>query len=417
LWRVPPFAAYFQGERMTLTLLFDLDDTLLDANMDEFIPAYFHALGKAMSPYVASEEMLKHLMVGTNAMVSHDSPDETLQDVFERDFYPHFDTGRDILDPAIAQFYAEIFPTLAYLTKPRPEAVDLVEWAFAQGHRVAISTNPLFPRAAIDHRLRWAGLAPEKYPFEVISSFESFHFSKPNPAYLAEVLGQMGWPEGPVLVVGDDEVRDMLAAEELGLAMYWIADEDAQIPEGRAPIAGRGSIGGVRSWIESLDKEMLLPRYQAKTSIVATTKAVPAILKQLLKDIPNEKWIYSANPDEWNITEILGHLRDVEREVNLPRIQTFLHEENPFITADDTDLWVAERGYAQKDGEAILHDFIATRLDTIAALEGLSEFDWQRSGRHAIFGPITLQEQLGFTAEHDRVHIRQVYNTLKKRKK
>ena len=60
--------------------------------------------------------------------------------------------------------------------------------------------------------------------------------------------------------------------------------------------------------------------------------------------------------------EIISHLRDVEREVNLPRIQTFLREENPFITADDTDLWVAERGYATQDGKAVLEDFIEAKL-------------------------------------------------------
>ncbi len=401
---------------MTLTLLLDLDDTLLDSNMDDFIPAYFHLLGKEMAPYVNPDVMLKYLMHGTNRMLSHDSPDETLQDVFERDFYPYLGAGRDVLDPAIARFYDEVFPTLAYLTKPRPEAVDLVEWAFAQGYRVAISTNPLFPKKAVYHRLRWAGLDPDIYPFEVISSFESFHFSKPNPAYLAEVLGQMGWPDGPVLVVGDDEVRDMLAAEELGLAMYWIADEDAQIPEGRAPIAGRGKVGELRSWIESVSKEMLLPRYQAQTAIVATVKAVPAVLRHLLMGLSDEQWSCQPDPDQWCLNEVVGHLRDVEREVNLPRIHTFLQEQNPFISADDTDLWVSERGYAQQDGEVVLRDFVAARMETIIALQNLNEEDWRRSGRHAIFGPITLQEQLGFVAEHDRVHIRQIYEILKKGK-
>ncbi len=397
---------------MTLTLLLDLDDTLLDSNMDDFIPVYFQALGKEMASYVDPEIMLKYLMVGTNVMLEHDSPGETLMDVFDPNFYPHLNAGRDVLDPALERFYNEVFPTLSYLTKPRPEAVELVEWAFAQGYRVAISTNPLFPQAAVLHRLRWAGLDPENYDFEVISSFEGFHFSKPNPAYLAEVLGQMGWPEGQVLVVGDDPIRDMVAAEEMGLAMYWIADKDALLPEGRAPIAGQGSIEELRSWLESLDEEMLLPRYQTQTAIVATAKAIPAALQTLLADLPPEAWMQKPDADEWSIVEVLGHLRDVEREVNLPRIQQFLKEENPFITADDTDLWVTERGYAKQSGKETLRDFVAARLETIAILQHLSEADWQRSGRHAIFGPITLQEQLGFMAEHDRVHIRQIYKLL-----
>ena len=398
---------------MTLTLLLDLDNTLLDSDMDKFIPVYFHKLGETMSEFVAPEKLFKYLMLGTNAMIENDNPAETLEEVFSRNFFHHFDVGRDKLDPAIAHFYQNIFPSLAPLVKTRPEAVDLVEWAFSQGYKVAISTNPLFPKAAIYHRLRWAGLAPEKYPFEIISSYETFHFSKPNPAYLAEVLGRMGWDEGAVLVVGDDSIRDLQAAQELGLAAYWIADDDATLPKGIKPPLGRGSIGDLRGWIEAHDEKMFMPIYQAKTAIVATAKAVPALLQSILANLSAEVWATSSHPDEWSLVEIVSHLRDVEREVNLPRIKTFLREENPFIQADDTDLWVSERAYADDDGEVALQGFITARLETLAALENLSEEDWQLSARHAIFGPVTLQEQLGFVAEHDRVHLRQIYSLLK----
>ena len=399
---------------MTLTLLLDLDDTLLDSNMDEFIPVYFQALGKAMGDFVSPEKMLKHLMIGTNEMIAHDSPDETLELLFNRNFYPKLGVERSLLDPAIAHFYDEIFPTLAYLTKWRPEAVDLVEWAFAQGYRVAISTNPLFPQKAIYHRLRWANLPPEKFHFEVISSFEGFHFSKPNPAYLAEVLGRMGWPDGPILVVGDDLNNDMRAAQGLGLPMFWITDDDVSLPEGVDSIAGRGSIGDLRPWLESVDQKTLFPRYQTQSGIAATMKSTPAVLKEILAPLPQKEWKFSPFKDEWSIVEIVSHMRDVEREVNLPRIEAFLSEENPFITAGDTDVWAAERCYAQQDGNAVLSDFLAARMETLSVLMTLKGKDWLRSGRHAIFGPITLEEQLGFIAEHDRVHLIQINEIIKR---
>ncbi|MCP4138959.1 MAG: HAD hydrolase-like protein [Chloroflexi bacterium] len=397
---------------MTLTLLLDLDDTLLDSDMNDFIPVYFQTLGKEMQAYIEPKKMLKYLMLGTEAMIANDSPAQRLEECFNNEFYPKFDIGRDTLDPIIAHFYEEIFPSLSYLVKARPEAVALVEWAFSQGYRVAISTNPLFPRAAIKHRLRWAGLAPEKYPFDIISSFEHFHYSKPNPAYFGEVLGRMGWPDGPVLIVGDDPERDLRAAQELGVAAYWIADDDALLPEGVNPPQGRGKIGELRGWIEAQDEKIFTPSYQAKTAIVATAKAVPAALKGMLAGIPSGAWTEFSDPDEWTLVEILSHLRDVEREVNLPRFQTFLNEENPFITANDPDRWVSERVYAKNDGEAVLQEYVDARLETLEALKKLSAEDWQRAGRHAIFGPITLQEQLGFMVEHDRVHLRQIYKQI-----
>ncbi len=397
---------------MKLTLLLDLDDTLLDSDMDKFIPVYFHKLGEAMAEHVSPEKLLKFLMQGTNAMIGNDNPTKTLEEVFDREFYPSLGVAREILDPAIADFYQNIFPTLAPLTKARPEAVELVEWAFAQGYKVAISTNPLFPKAAIYHRLRWAGLDPEKYPFDIISTFESFHFSKPNPAYLAEVLGRIGWEEGAVLVVGDDPLRDIEAAQNLGLPAYWIADDEAVLPEGVNPPLGRGRIGALRGWIEAQDAEAFTPSYQAKNAIVATVKAIPAVLAEILSDLPAGAWTESSHPDEWSLVEVISHLRDVELEVNYPRIQTFLRESDPFITADDTDMWVAERGYAEQNGKVALQEFIAARVKTLGALRSLKDEDWQRTGRHAIFGPITLQEQMAFMAEHDRVHLRQVYKEL-----
>ena len=55
---------------MTLTLLLDLDDTLLETNMGAFIPAYFQALSKHLANYVQPEKMLPALMKGTELMLA-----------------------------------------------------------------------------------------------------------------------------------------------------------------------------------------------------------------------------------------------------------------------------------------------------------------------------------------------------------
>jgi len=402
---------------MTLTLLLDLDDTLLDFSMDDFVPDYFQALGIALGKHVSAEKMLKYLSQGTQAMMQADSPEYPLSETFGREFYPNLGVERNKLDLEIAHFYDEVFPTLSYHSKVRPESVDLVEWAFAQGYRVVIATNPLFPKQAIYHRLRWANLPPEKYPFDLITSYESFHFSKPNPAYLAEVLGRLGWPEGPTLMVGNDPRNDLLAAQGLGLPMFWITDANAPLPDGVNSVAGRGSIGDLRPWLESVDQKTLIPKYQTQSAIAATLKSTPAVLKEVLSALNEEEWKRSPFIEEWSIVEIISHIRDVEREVNLPRIQTFLSDENPFIAAGDTDAWAVERSYAQQDGNATLREYLTARMETLSALRALKEEDWLRPGRHAIFGPITLEEQLGFMAEHDRVHIRQIFEIIRKNEK
>jgi hypothetical protein len=43
---------------MKITLLLDLDDTLLDTNIQEFAPAYFSSLSAALADRVAPDVML-----------------------------------------------------------------------------------------------------------------------------------------------------------------------------------------------------------------------------------------------------------------------------------------------------------------------------------------------------------------------
>ncbi|MEJ5226096.1 MAG: hypothetical protein WHV44_16670, partial [Anaerolineales bacterium] len=130
---------------MTLTLLLDLDDTLLDTNMDAFIPAYFQSLAGALRDHLDPNLMLPALMSGTRRMFENQDPARTLQQVFNDAFFPRLNADRAALEPHFERYYDEVFPTLGHLTTPRPAAVELVEWAFSRGWQVAIATNPLFP--------------------------------------------------------------------------------------------------------------------------------------------------------------------------------------------------------------------------------------------------------------------------------
>jgi FMN phosphatase YigB (HAD superfamily) len=197
---------------MPLMLLFDLDGTLLDTNMDTFVPAYFQALSKHLNHLIAPEVMLGALIHSTTLMYNSTDPAHTLQEVFEADFYSKLGIVKEELLEIIDDFYDHVFPSIRDVTTQRPDAAPLISWAFERGYRVAIATDPLFPRKATYHRLRWAGLNPEQ--FELVSTFESFHFTKTHSAYYAEVLGQLGWPDGPVLMVGNDIQRDLVPANK-----------------------------------------------------------------------------------------------------------------------------------------------------------------------------------------------------------
>lgn len=409
---------------MNLTLLLDLDDTLLNSNMDDFIPGYFQALSGFLKDQVEPELMLSALMSGTHKMMVNNDPACTLKQSFDADFFPKIGLSRDEFQPRINLFYEKVFPTLSYLTNPQPDAIELVEWALSQGIRLAVATNPIFPLAAIHHRMRWAGLPPEKFPFVVVSSYEAFHFAKPNPAYFAEVLGRMGWPDGPVVMVGDDPERDLPGSNTLGLATYWINTSEVDDPDG-FNFTGRGSIGDLRPWLEQIDLSTLEPDFSTPESLIPLLLATPATVSGFLPSLSSPCPTDSGNrkqidiPDlkrrpvsnEWSLTEILCHLRDTEQEINLPRLHMMLELVEPFIPARNTDKWALERDYKNQDAVSAFNDFVSARKQTVNMLQGITD-EWQHKARHAIFGPTNLLELVKFMAEHDKLHIRQIYSTI-----
>ena len=397
---------------MTLTLLLDLDDTLLNTNMDAFIPAYFQALSRELAPHIAPEIMLRALMSGTKQMIESEDFSQTLEQVFNAVFYPQINSPYEKTSAAIENFYDHVFPTLGGVTTPKPETKPFIDWAFSQGFRIAIATDPIFPRKATYHRLRWAGLEPEQ--FELVSSFEHFHFSKTHPAYYAEVLGRMGWPDGPVLMVGNDMDRDIRPAQMLGLATYHVDDEPASKS---GPEAGtRGKLVNLRRWIESTDIASLIPSFKSVDSVLGILSATPAVMNGLSHGLDSSAWSHDPTPDDWSLSELVCHLRDTEREIHQMQIELFKEQNEPFIPRPDTSVWASQRDYLHEDGSSALKELNEARCTTLKMIKQIAAEPsaWGRKARHAIFGPTNFLEVIGFTAEHDRMHIQQAWSTLKK---
>jgi len=397
---------------VSLTLLLDLDDTLLVNPLDRFLPAYLQKLSTFLESYADPSLIIQALMAGTRQMVQNQNPDCSLKEVFDAVFFPLIKVKPEDINPDIERFYAEIFPSLQALTHPKAEAIEFVETAFERGYQVAIATSPLFPHTAVAQRLDWAGLSPEKYPFALITSYETFHFSKPNPAYFAETLAQLGWPEEAVLVVGNDLENDIRPAQKLGLPAYWVQPKQGR-PQGVVTGAGgTGELAGLISWLDQTPLEILRPQSNEPTALTSILRSTPAALNSLCQPLDTSQLSSRRKAGEWSPGEILCHLRDVDTEVNLPRLKKFLQEDNPFLPGEDTDRWAEERDYLHQDGKRALEHFSAARQRLLRILDVISPADWERTARHAIFGPTHLRELVAIIAGHDQLHIRQMADTI-----
>ncbi len=386
---------------MTHTVLIDLDDTLLQNSMERFLPAYFQRLGAYLSDVVDPDRMLSALMSGTRAMLADTDATTRLERKFADIFYPDLELDESELQESIHHFYTEIFPELEPLTSVKEGAREFIEHLFANDYEVVIATNPLFPGIAIEARLQWARIPVDEFEYSIVTSYEDFHFTKPDPAYLTEILGLLGRPLADAVMIGNDVAADLYPAHQLGLPVFHLHDQPVENYPG-------GDFEAAQEWLKHARGNFRPEAQREPESILARLKGHLAALLTLSNHCPPDTWQARPKPDEWSPIEIVAHFADVEKEVNLPRLKRFQMKDEPHLTAFDTDVWADERSYLTYDPEATISNFALSRSRLIDELKVLKPGDWERAGVHSLLGPTTLAEVMHFAAGHDLLHLAQM---------
>ncbi|HHT46443.1 MAG TPA: HAD family hydrolase [Firmicutes bacterium] len=205
---------------MFTTLLFDLDGTLLNINMDIFLPQYFQILTQRF-PNLDSDEFITHLLHSTRVMIENKDPRRTNEEVFMQEFIPRIGLPEKELQPILKDFYTNDFGSLGKYTQQEPFAQKIVELCHNKGLEMIIATNPVFPLLAMQHRLKWAGLAD--YPYRLITAYENMHFCKPHREYYEEILHLLARQPSECLMIGND-IEEDLAAREAGIKTFLVKD-------------------------------------------------------------------------------------------------------------------------------------------------------------------------------------------------
>lgn len=203
------------------TVLFDLDGTLLPMDQEQFTKSYFKRLTKKMAAHgYEPEKLMDTVWAGTTAMVRNDGK-RSNEEVFWERFAVVY--GEEALaDKAVFEmFYREDFQEAKADCGYDPEAARAVRRVKEMGYRVALATNPIFPAAATESRIRWAGLAPED--FELYTTYENIGHCKPDIRYYGAVAQQLGVEPKECCMVGNDVDEDMVA-ETLGMRVFLLTD-------------------------------------------------------------------------------------------------------------------------------------------------------------------------------------------------
>ncbi|MHB8133476.1 MAG: DinB family protein [Anaerolineaceae bacterium] len=406
----------FSNRKMTITLLFDLDGTLLMNTVSEFIPAYLNLLGNFLGKDQSSQEIQSAVLTATNLMVHNNDPARTLEECFDDYFYSKIKTSKKDLLKDILDFYENNYPQLKKFTSPFFEVKPVINNFVQMGISLIIATNPLFPKTAITQRVKWANLDPKINEYTLITSYEAFHFAKPNPAYFAEILAKLGWPEGPIGMVGNDWEMDILPAEVIGIPTYFLGKPEHVLNISRHPLSSQGNWEELEDWVKKIS--MVENHFEPNQSVdyfKAVLLSTAAVIDSFMRSHHSSK-ILSIRPveSEWSLVEIISHIADVDEEVNLPRINMILNDDTPFFPAIETDEWASERRYILNDPLKEMQRFISNRKNLVETISNLSNQDLSKLVNHSIFGPTSVKEIIKFITQHDRIHIQQINQTASK---
>ncbi len=210
---------------MIKVILFDLDGTLLPMDTDDFVKYYLKELGPRVAHIMDPNEFIKALWAGTEAMLRNLDPNKTNEQVFEETFLSLAKVKKEDIWPTLDDFYEKVFPTFSHLCTPSPLSKKIAEEAINQGYRVAVATNPVFPKAAIYERIKWAGVSD--IPFEIITVYEENSFTKPHREYYQNLCDRLGVKPEDCLMVGNDKQEDM-SASQIGMKTFlvegWVID-------------------------------------------------------------------------------------------------------------------------------------------------------------------------------------------------
>jgi len=209
-------------------VLFDLDGTLLRAQMGEFIPRYIHALSAYYADVVAPKKFEKKFFAIIRDLL-HNKGDglQTNEERLYGRMRRELAIPESKMHEGLALFEKNDLQDLQSLIRPIPLAQQIVTGCHKKGVPLVLATNPVFPLFMVKARMQWAELKEESFVF--ITSYENSYHCKPHSGYFEGIAAQLGVAPDNCLMVGNDLSHD-LAAVAVGMMTYlvdtWVVDHE-----------------------------------------------------------------------------------------------------------------------------------------------------------------------------------------------
>jgi len=232
--------------------LFDLDGTLLNIEVDEFLKYYFGALSEKFSDLCDSkEEFIGLLTASTEKMIRNDGS-RSNQEAFMDDFMEKLNVEEEDEAQKIKgrfdNFYQTDFRELAkYFKLDKETPAEIIKYLKSKGKKLVLATNPLFPVEAVEARLEWVNIDPTD--FALITNYENMSYAKPNPEYYQEILEKIEESPDNCLMIGNDLKEDAVASR-LGIETMIVEDKLIEREDSSFDIAWQGTLKELKELIK-----------------------------------------------------------------------------------------------------------------------------------------------------------------------
>ncbi|ADO76381.1 HAD family hydrolase [Halanaerobium praevalens] len=223
---------------------FDLDGTLLNIELEEFLKYYFEALSQKFNDLCSDPKKFSQiLMAATEKMIKNDGSCKN-QEAFMQDFKQKLNINDQAkvekIKARFDKFYQSDFIGLAkYFDLDQKLPAQIINYLKQKNKRLVLATNPLFPKEAVIARLKWIGI--EAANFELITHYENMSYAKPNPNYYQEILTKIDAEPANCLMIGNDLKEDAVATE-VGIETIIIEDNLINRKDSDYSISWQGSL-------------------------------------------------------------------------------------------------------------------------------------------------------------------------------
>jgi hypothetical protein len=311
-------------------------------------------------------------------------------------------TIHDRLPPEVMkQLRQRHYPPIAAPTPVQREQLEtLFDFIRVNQYAFILAVDPSLTESALRTMLQQAALPAEIDCYTQVGHGDNTAFLKSDLAYYIEMVARVG--------VEPDETLYLFRGQP--------GEHAARAGQAGLPIYSLDSANSVSTLIRQVQQsdgiDPFPPSRLTSDMVLAELRGNIGALFATIQHIEPRFWNQHPDENEWSPIQVIGHLRESERQVQRPRLQRIAVEDDPFLISPLPPPGPKAAAACGLDGHKVAVDFAQEREITIDWLKRLAPKDWYRPARHSIFGRTSLIEMAHFTAQHDRLHMNQLCQTL-----